>query len=244
MELLSAGIAAATEGGVDRRHYDDHYSFEYVLSGKGTVTLGGEQYRVRSRDAYILPRDMTHSMMPDRTDPWSKIWFAMRGTLVDTLIDLYGLRGVCHIPRFSRSELFFTVRDIAKTGSGGGQAAEVFHSFCIRAREAYGARHSADVALAIRYLDAHAMGDLSIDELTAVMPQSPSQITRRFRAETGTTPYQYFMRKKIERAKLLLSTTEKSANEIARILAFTDPAHFSNTFKKHAGMSPDNYRRR
>ncbi|MEK6796540.1 MAG: AraC family transcriptional regulator [Spirochaetota bacterium] len=247
IELLSAGIAVIERPAVQRRHFDDLYTFEYVLAGSGTVALGNEVHSVRAHDVYILPRDATHTLTA--TDcPWTKIWFCLRGRLVDALVDLYALRGVHRIGAFRRPAIFSSIRDIA--AKPPDDAAEkmslAFHSFCIQAERICRTkrRYSHEIGTVIRYLEAHIGDELSLEKIAALASLSSSQMTRRFRAETGTTPHHYIICRKIDRAKILLSTTNAGLSEIARTLAFTDQYHFSNTFKKHAGMPPERYRDR
>ena len=52
----------------------------------------------------------------------------------------------------------------------------------------------------------------------------------------------YLREIKIERAKTLLLTTEKSILEISILLGFHDQSHFTNTFKKFVGVSPLKFR--
>lgn len=52
----------------------------------------------------------------------------------------------------------------------------------------------------------------------------------------------YIMNKRMDKAKLLLLSTELKNYEIAESLGFEDPNYFSNCFKKVVGMSPGHYR--
>ena len=52
----------------------------------------------------------------------------------------------------------------------------------------------------------------------------------------------YLREIKVERAKTLLLSTEKSILEISILLGFHDQSHFTNTFKKIVGMSPSEFR--
>ena len=54
----------------------------------------------------------------------------------------------------------------------------------------------------------------------------------------GMTPKAYLIFARVQEAKRYLETTDMTVAEIAADLAFNDIYHFSNTFKKHTGMSP------
>ena len=69
-------------------------------------------------------------------------------------------------------------------------------------------------------------------------------LTRIFRTETGFGLKEFITKEKIEHAKRLLKTTNKSISEIAMDLGFDNFSHFSQAFKKEAGMSPFEYRKK
>lgn len=47
---------------------------------------------------------------------------------------------------------------------------------------------------------------------------------------------------RVERAKLLLTSTDLSVGEIAERLRFSSSSHFSDTFRRLTGMLPQAYR--
>jgi len=60
---------------------------------------------------------------------------------------------------------------------------------------------------------------------------------RLFKSQTGLTPNNYFILKRIEKGKALL-TEGRDLLSIAIELGFYDAAHFCNHFKKFTGISP------
>ena len=64
-----------------------------------------------------------------------------------------------------------------------------------------------------------------------------------FKEYTGLSPYQYFLRLKINKAKLLLEDDGRSIKEIAFELNFENPYYFSRMFKKKTNLSPQAWRK-
>ena len=84
----------------------------------------------------------------------------------------------------------------------------------------------------------------SLAELAATLHFSENYIIRIFRGVMGTTPHAYVNAARIRRAKLLLSTSNITADRIAFECGFADYAHFYRMFRRETGLSPKEYRRR
>ena len=93
------------------------------------------------------------------------------------------------------------------------------------------------------YIGIHINEKLSINELAERAGYSEYYFSRKFKQEMGCTLTEYIMREKIERAKVLLSTTSMSIMEISIELSFNSRSYFSDTFQKNTGISPGEYRK-
>ncbi len=98
-----------------------------------------------------------------------------------------------------------------------------------------------DVAAVIDYMENHFSDKLTVAALARKMGLSPSQFTRRFKQETGSSPIDYFLELRIKKAQKLLHSASKTMTEIAHDCGFSSTAHFSATFKKHTKLSPRDY---
>ncbi len=71
---------------------------------------------------------------------------------------------------------------------------------------------------------------------------SPNYMGDLIKRETGRSAQEHIQSLIIERAKLELSTSQKSVTEVAYSLGFEYPQYFFRQFKKHTGMTPNEYR--
>lgn len=85
---------------------------------------------------------------------------------------------------------------------------------------------------------------ISIDELAKITNMSKRNFLRRFKQATGDTPFVYMQRTKIEAAKTLMEDSHSQLIEIAMQTGYDDFSSFRKTFKKHTGLSPQEYRKR
>ena len=83
--------------------------------------------------------------------------------------------------------------------------------------------------------------DLSIREIAGLCGVSESGLRSHFQKVYGTSPQQYRMNTRIDRAKYLLETTNLSVCEIADRLRFYDEAYFCKMFRTAVGCSPKKY---
>jgi AraC family transcriptional regulator len=93
----------------------------------------------------------------------------------------------------------------------------------------------------IDYIDAYLDRDLSLNELANVVQMSPHYFSKLFKSTTGTTPHQYVIRCRIERAKNLMRQGKLSIAEIATQVGFVDQSHFHRHFKRLVGVTPKTF---
>jgi AraC family transcriptional regulator len=92
------------------------------------------------------------------------------------------------------------------------------------------------------YIEEHLAEDLSLSEIAAVAYLSPYHFARLFKESVGFPPHQYVIGRRIERAKLLLSTTNWSLTTIAHSVGFAHESHLALHFKRVTGLLPSSYR--
>jgi AraC-like DNA-binding protein len=86
-------------------------------------------------------------------------------------------------------------------------------------------------------------GNITISQLSSACSLSPSHFARGFRGSFGTSVHQYLIRLRLERAKELLSKTQKRLLEIATLSGFCDQAAFSRAFSRAEGVTPSRWRK-
>lgn len=84
--------------------------------------------------------------------------------------------------------------------------------------------------------------DLSIAELAGVAGISAFHFAREFKRATGTTPHQYLIKFRVERAKALLTESELPLVEVSARSGFSHQSHFTRLFHRLTGMTPQSYR--
>ena len=81
-------------------------------------------------------------------------------------------------------------------------------------------------------------------DLAALVGYTEYYLTEKFKKETGQSVSSYIRFVKVERAKILLETTDLSIKEIADQLAFNTVNYFIQSFREVTGYTPAQYRKR
>ena len=80
----------------------------------------------------------------------------------------------------------------------------------------------------------------SVPELAAMAKCTPDHFIRLFREATGTTPHQYLIERRLQRAVTLLANGERPS-DVATLLGFYDASAFTRAFKRRFSVPPSQY---
>jgi signal transduction histidine kinase/DNA-binding LacI/PurR family transcriptional regulator/CheY-like chemotaxis protein len=95
---------------------------------------------------------------------------------------------------------------------------------------------------AMVYIHEHYAEPIAREEIAHYVSVSEGYLSRSFNQETGLSLIHYLTRYRIQQAKQLLSTGEKTVAEIALEVGFSDSNYFSRVFRQEVGVSPLAYR--
>src|SRR5258708_21454379 len=94
----------------------------------------------------------------------------------------------------------------------------------------------------IEYIMENLGGNLTLEQMAAVVCLSPYHFVRQFKAATGLPPHQYVSARRVERAQhLLRADGELGLVEVARRVGFSDHSAFSFHFKRIARITPGQF---
>lgn len=93
------------------------------------------------------------------------------------------------------------------------------------------------------YVYNHLNEKISLDKICAELKINKSYLCELYKKETGITIFQYATKLKIEASQKMLLYTEYTPAEISNYFDFSSHSHFINTFKKHTGVTPNEYRK-
>ena len=95
---------------------------------------------------------------------------------------------------------------------------------------------------ALNYISERRNESPSLEKMAQHCNVSTGHLSRLFTKEAGESYSSFTSRLKIEWAKAILETTDKSIYEISEELGFNDSGYFIKIFKKYVGLTPAVYR--
>ena len=100
-------------------------------------------------------------------------------------------------------------------------------------------------AMILDYLSEHAFeASFSLTELADHIGLNPNYLSGVFKTNFGIAFQDYVMNMRLERAKILLLSTEMKNYEIADAIGIDDVNYFGVRFKNKFGLSPKQYKQR
>lgn len=100
-----------------------------------------------------------------------------------------------------------------------------------------------DVSRTLAWIDAHLSAPMDATDLAAVSGLSTSHFYQSFRKVTGTSPKDYLLRRKTERARRWLEEDpQATVTEVAHGLGFSSSQYFATVFRRYQHCAPSECR--
>lgn len=177
----------------------------------------GDSLRQQKNSVIVLLALCSRAAMEGGLNP--SIAYSLNDYYVQMIEDCRTTSALSSLTRTMMDDFIQRVRDTKKEGSVSRQ----IQSIC-------------------DYISMHPAEKFSIPELADRTGYTEYYFSHKFKKETGVSVADYIRNVKIRQAKLLLSGTQMSIQEISDELGFGSRSYFSSTFQKLSGLSPSEYR--
>lgn len=95
----------------------------------------------------------------------------------------------------------------------------------------------------VSYIEIHYNEELTLQEIADTFLISREYISRKFKQEYAISFTEYVTSFRLNKAKALLLNRNLKLNKIAEMVGIPDVKYFSKVFKKHEGLTPNEYRK-
>lgn len=215
----------------------EYYGLSFCSEGKITYTINGKQVISDKNYATILPKGKSYSLYGDKTGIFTVINFDCRELLCDEVISLPIQNSDTYIKDFEKMKaLSLFEENRAKTMS-------VFYSILHRLSLESSVRNV--IIPAIKYIEKNYQNPkLSNTELAEKCNISEVYFRKIFTETYKTTPKQFIVDIRINKAKQLLSDGFLNIGAVAEECGFSNQYHFCRLFKEKTGLTPTEYMKR
>ncbi|MFD0896391.1 helix-turn-helix transcriptional regulator [Loigolactobacillus binensis] len=93
-----------------------------------------------------------------------------------------------------------------------------------------------------QYLQQHIYQSLTVEQVAAALQRPAATLSRTIKQSTGLSLKQFILQRKITESRYLLQFSQRSIQEIATLLNFADPSHFTRVFRHYTGQTPSQFR--
>lgn len=223
----------------------EKYALHFVLSGKGTLEIGGKTYKIKKGQAFLIPSDEKMRYFPDENDPWEYVWFSLKSEVAKGYAEILGFsveNPVLQCNKFSEMSIALKNMFDALIEERGGYFTALSALYSIL--EMFVQKNVTGIKVIKEHIDQNfSAPNFNISNLCYDVGISHAHLLRQFKKEYGITVIKYVIKKRIELACTLLKTTDLSVKSVAFSCGFNDELHFMKTFKKEMGISAGNYKK-
>lgn len=228
----------------------------YVTGGVGQFFIEGHTYPVSVHDLVIINASVEHTEVSFNANPLEYIVLGVEG-LELSVSDEEDLRYyIVNFHEVKDNILFYLqnmLKEIEKKQPGYETVCQDMMEVLVinlMRQTNYSAtmtpvrRTTPKLCASVRrYIDEHFKENLTLDLLARMTHVSKYYMVHAFSEEYGISPINYMIVRRIEEAKQLLKNDDYALSLISRMLGFSSPSYFSQSFRKIVGMSPNEYRK-
>ncbi len=234
------------------------YIFLYCTWGRGEITLPGRTFPLADNQYIVLPAGVPLAYAADNADPWSLYWIRFGGakgaifargmdspqTLLPSVYSRIEERIAMFEDIYSILCGGYTIEKLSYANLVLGHFLGLFlYTDLFREPAPAVKRAEGMVGRVTHFMNENIEKRLTLREIASYAGYSESYFYRRFVAETGYAPIDYFLHMKINKASVYLLKTTMSVSQIAGKLGFNSANYFSRTFRSVVGISASEFRR-
>ncbi len=239
------------------QHRHTFFEFHYVIQGQVYTTLEGKDDLIHDGNYYVIPPGMPHAHHQEKET--SHLGVAIRWEFINETIETKELEqsliDVSAQVMSDDKKIWVLFQRLVEANGELEQQLILMEVICALARheqrqEPYDLRRQKKrqqnqvVQQAIRFIEENYTENILVSDVANSVYISYSQISRLFKKYVGMSVNQFINAYRMDKAKVLLKTTDHEIRWIAEKTGFNSEFYFCNAFKQHVGMAPSRYRER
>ncbi|MCZ0702269.1 AraC family transcriptional regulator of arabinose operon [Natronobacillus azotifigens] len=234
------------------------FLLHYVIKGKGVFNADGKSYHLSEHDAFLIYPDETTYYQADETEPWSYIWVGFNGIKAENALTNASFSKENRVNQFYNKENLIAIVNKMLNASKLTYAndlkregylylflsALVQEKYDIKSKEAdiYDYPYQIYVDHALEFIKHNYEKNIKVNDIAQYIGINRSYLTTIFKKTINTSPQEYLVKYRLEKACSLLKTTDLPIGVIASRVGYDNPLTFSKVFKNFYEVSPTVFR--
>ena len=232
-----------------------HFMIHYVLSGKGSFSIGGKRYPLNEKYGFLIVPDELAYYVADENDPWTYVWIGFGGRRAEEIVSQLGLslqqpvfkseksKDIYDIVKDMMDHNTFSVEDdLRRNGLLSMFLSVIASGLSVTPKSDSGSANDY-VNRAQAYVRSNYCNPIKVTDIADYVCINRSYLYTLFQNALGISPQQYLARYRIAKAVELLQLTSLPIESVAISCGYSDPLVFSKAFKQEKGISPSTYRK-
>lgn len=229
-----------------------------LCSGTGLYKIGGQSYQVPAKSLVIYNAGIWHEESSQGSSEHVMLFVRFSN------LKLHGLPfgsfiNACDSPVITLHEHFYPIehrfREIVKKYKMDTPESVTIcnHLLVVLLAELINVVHhkvlknntsspSRIAEVVIAFIQENYARQITLQELANETYLSPYYLCRRYKEETGMTPFQYLISYRMEVAMYYLRNTNEKIQNIATLVGYSSDTHFQVLFRRTVGITPGQYR--
>lgn len=233
---------------VNRLRYDS-FLLLYTKSGKGVVTVNGEDFIQNPGDVCLIDCYQPHNYRA--LQEWELLWLHFDGGPAQDFFQYLDGSPVFqismkHPANYEKSwfQLYerFLHQEKRPAALLSQYISQLLTLLSLERDEDCTKAASGLIGDSLTYINRHLHQDLTLEFLASRVSLSPYYFLRKFKEETGYTPYRYILISRINLAKFYLITSRDTVKNIGSCCGFKSEHSFCTAFKNEVGQTPSEFR--
>ena len=231
------------------------YQLILITRGQGEFeSSSGKRWAIKPGSLMLLFKNEWHRYRPDSTTGWQEYWLGFDGQQADEIFQH-------SLFKISEPVLYLGDNEIVTSlmlkvfalleahVPGNEKIVASYVPVILATLETFLRQKPANherIETIVKKCQVHMLENfdqpLDMKAYANEMQVSYTYLRRIFKQITGTSPQQYILKLRLQKARDLLVMTSKPVKEIALDCGFNSPYYFSRYFKEDRGMAPREYR--
>ena len=232
--------------------YHNFYMLNYTIEGKATLVFNNATYHLKKGDMVLLhkyPRCIL-SPMNEHDYDWKILFMHINGSDIKDMFNEIRQKDIVILHDFPYEKIaspFEKIRDELRnhTDATENRISAQIHNILLNIRDE-AMKDQRAIAPPLKYILDYIHENYSrpivFDDVAKHTFISKSHINSLFIQNLGTTPMQYVMHLRIQKAQEMLCTTDLTIKKIAVLCGFKDDRSMIYVFKTHCEMTPQQLR--